>query len=157
VICRDLRAGQAARGIDLVADRGEHAVEGSGELRVLVADQVIEPAALRASVCGLRGRFLEWKLARLERLIAMAVSIKDPDTDHLIRELARRTGETQVAAVKTAVMERLARLDHDQDRRRRSRRDRLAAIARDTAPRLSGITASMDIGSYLYDDRGLPG
>jgi antitoxin VapB len=87
----------------------------------------------------------------------MAVSIKDPDTDHLIRELARRTGETQVAAVKTAVMERLARLDGDQEQRRRGRRDRLAAIARDTAPRLSGIAASMDIGSYLYDDRGLPG
>jgi hypothetical protein len=44
----------------------------------------------------------------------MAVSIKDPDSDHLIRELARRTGETQVAAVKVAVMERLARLDREQ-------------------------------------------
>jgi antitoxin VapB len=87
----------------------------------------------------------------------MAVSIKDPDTDHLIRELARRTGETQVAAVKTAVMERLARLDSDQDRQRRSRRDRLAAIARDTAPRLTGVAASMDIGPYLYNNRGLPG
>jgi hypothetical protein len=65
----------------------------------------------------------------------MAVSIKDPDTDHLIRELARRTGETQVAAVKVAVMERLARLDREQDRLRHSRRDRLQAIARDTVPR----------------------
>lgn len=87
----------------------------------------------------------------------MAVSIKDPDTDRLIRELARRTGETQVAAVKAAVMERLARLDRDQDRLRHSRRDRLRAIARDTAPRLAGIRESTDIGSYLYDDRGLPG
>jgi antitoxin VapB len=87
----------------------------------------------------------------------MAVSIKDPDTDHLIRELARRTGETQVAAVKVAVMERLARLDREQARLRRSRRDRLQAIARDTAPRLAGISVSTDIGSYLYDDRGLPG
>jgi antitoxin VapB len=86
----------------------------------------------------------------------MAVSIKDPDTDHLIRELARRTGETQVAAVKVAVMERLARLDGEQDRLRRGRRDRLQAVARDTAPRLAGISASTDIGSYLYDDRGLP-
>lgn len=84
------------------------------------------------------------------------MSIKDPDTDHLIRELARRTGETQVAAVKVAVMERLARLDSEQDRLRHNRRDRLQAIARDTAPRLAGISESTDIGSYLYDDRGLP-
>jgi antitoxin VapB len=87
----------------------------------------------------------------------MAVSIKDPDTDHLIRELARRTGETQVAAVKVAVMERLARLNREQDRLRHTRRDRLRAIARDTAPRLAGISESTEIGSYLYDDRGLPG
>ena len=86
----------------------------------------------------------------------MAVSIKDPDTDHLIRELARRTGETQVAAVKVAVMERLERLDHEQARVRHSRRDRLLAIARDTAPRLAGVSESTDIGSYLYDERGLP-
>ena len=44
----------------------------------------------------------------------MAVSIKDPETDRLIRELARRTGETQVGAIKVAVAERLARWDHDQ-------------------------------------------
>lgn len=86
----------------------------------------------------------------------MAVSIKDPDTDQLIRELARRTGETQVAAVKVAVMERLERLNHEQAKLRHSRRDRLLAIARDTAPRLTGISKSTDIGSYLYDDRGLP-
>lgn len=87
----------------------------------------------------------------------MAVSIKDPDTDHLIRELARRTGETQVAAVKVAVMERLARLDREQARLQQNRRNRLQAIARDTAPRLAGISVSTDIGSYLYDERGLPG
>lgn len=86
----------------------------------------------------------------------MAVSIKDPDTDQLIRELARRTGQTQVAAVKVAVMERLERLNHEQARLRHSRRDRLLAIARDTAPRLTRINKSTDIGSYLYDDRGLP-
>ena len=86
----------------------------------------------------------------------MAVSIKDTDTDHLIRELARRTGETQVTAVRVAVVERLARLDSKQARLRHSRRDRLQAIARDTAPRLARISESTDIGSYLYNDRGLP-
>ena len=86
----------------------------------------------------------------------MAVSIKDHDTDQLIRELARRTGETQVAAVKVAVMERLARLDREQDRLGHSRRDRLQAIASDTAPRLAGVSESIDLGNYLYDDKGLP-
>jgi antitoxin VapB len=86
----------------------------------------------------------------------MAVSIKDPDTDHLIRELASRTGETQVVAVRIAVAERLARLDHTQASLRRSRRERLQAIALDTAPRLASTEQSTDIGALLYDDRGLP-
>jgi antitoxin VapB len=86
----------------------------------------------------------------------VAVSIKDTETDHLIRELARRTGETQVTAVRVAVAERLARLDSEQARRRHSRRDRLQAIARDTAPRLARISESTGIGSYLYNERGLP-
>jgi hypothetical protein len=32
----------------------------------------------------------------------------------------------------------------------------LQAIAQDTAPRLARISESTDIGSYLYNDRGLP-
>ena len=40
----------------------------------------------------------------------MAVIIKDPETDDLIRALADRTGESFTAAVKTAVRERLQRL-----------------------------------------------
>ena len=89
-------------------------------------------------------------------MIVVAASIKDPDTDHLIRELARRTGETQVAAVRTAVAERLARLDRQQARLRGSRKDRLRAIALDTAPRLADTPRSTDIGELLCDDRGLP-
>lgn len=86
----------------------------------------------------------------------MAISIKDPDTDDLIRELARRTGETHVAAVRTAVAERLARLDRELTELRQGRMDRLRRIARDTAPRLAGTPYSTDIGDLLYDDHGLP-
>jgi antitoxin VapB len=86
----------------------------------------------------------------------MAVSIKDPDTDHLIRELAQRTGQTQVAAVKTAVIERLSRLDHQQADLRLARRSRLYAIAQDTAPRLAGVPSSTEIGDLLYNELGLP-
>jgi hypothetical protein len=54
-------------------------------------------------------------------------------------------------------MERLARLDREQASQRPSRRGRLLAFARDTAPRLAGISESTDIGNHLYDNRGLPG
>ncbi|CAD5298000.1 Antitoxin VapB [Bosea sp. 62] len=40
----------------------------------------------------------------------MAILIKDPDADRIVRELAARTGETITDAVKTAAEERLARL-----------------------------------------------
>jgi antitoxin VapB len=39
----------------------------------------------------------------------MALSIKDPDTDRLIRELAGLTGETMTEAVRVAVETRLRR------------------------------------------------
>jgi antitoxin VapB len=86
----------------------------------------------------------------------VGISIKDPETDRLIRELARRTGETEVDAVKTAVTELLARLVGDDDRPRLGRRVRLVAIAQDTAARLAGVVDSTDIGSLLYGERGLP-
>lgn len=68
----------------------------------------------------------------------------------------RRTGQTHVAAVRAAVTEQLARLDREEEHQRHSRRGRLQAIARHTAPRLAGTPASTDIGSYLYDGNGLP-
>ena len=38
----------------------------------------------------------------------MAINIKDPDTDRLARELAALTGEPLTAAVREAIVERLA-------------------------------------------------
>ncbi len=40
----------------------------------------------------------------------MALSIKDPQTDRLVRELAATTGETITTAIATAVEERLQRV-----------------------------------------------
>lgn len=40
----------------------------------------------------------------------MAVLIRDPEADRLIRELAARSGETITDAVRTAVQQRLSRL-----------------------------------------------
>jgi len=40
----------------------------------------------------------------------MAISIKDPETDELPRQLADRTGETITQALKRALRERLVRI-----------------------------------------------
>ena len=39
----------------------------------------------------------------------MALSLKDPETDRLAREVARITGETLTVAIRTALEERLRR------------------------------------------------
>jgi antitoxin VapB len=39
----------------------------------------------------------------------MALSIRDPETDRLARELAALTGESMTEAIRTALAERLAR------------------------------------------------
>ena len=43
----------------------------------------------------------------------MALSIKNPETERLSRELAQRTGETVTTAITIAVQERLDRIDDD--------------------------------------------
>jgi antitoxin VapB len=54
----------------------------------------------------------------------MALSIRDPETDRLARELSRRTGETMTEAIRRSLAERLARLDEagaaEIERRRRA-------------------------------------
>lgn len=52
----------------------------------------------------------------------MALLIKDPETDRIVRELAARTGESLTEAVKVAARQRLDRLPP----RRRGRVDRVA-------------------------------
>ena len=66
----------------------------------------------------------------------MALSIRNPETDHLVRELAEATGEDLTDAVTTAVRERLQRVQ----RKHRGIADalmRLASVAppvRDARP-----------------------
>lgn len=43
----------------------------------------------------------------------MALNIRNPETERLAIELARRTGETKTEAVKQALAERLARLQRE--------------------------------------------
>jgi antitoxin VapB len=82
----------------------------------------------------------------------MAISIKDPDTDRLARELAALTGESLTEAIRLALAERLAR------HQRPARPYPMRAAAQRLQERLAALpvvdpTAGADLP---YDDRGLP-
>jgi antitoxin VapB len=82
----------------------------------------------------------------------MAISIKDPETDRLARELARATGESLTEAIRAALRERLER------QRARGSRDAAAGIRRiqeriARLPVVDSRTADEILG---YDDHGLP-
>lgn len=81
----------------------------------------------------------------------MSLNIKNEHTHQLVVELARLTGETQTAAVTTAVSERLERVRH---LRGAGMADRLLAIGRDVAARTTGPVPDHD--ELLYGPDGLP-
>lgn len=83
----------------------------------------------------------------------MALSIKDPETERLARDLARRTGESITTATRKALEDRLRRVSGA--RRREALLEDLAAIRRRCAalPVLDDRTADAILG---YDADGLP-
>lgn len=83
----------------------------------------------------------------------MALNIKDPAADRLVRELAEQTGESITTAVTVAVRERLERLRGAVPRERREQE--LTRIAQRSARRrvLDRRSAEEILG---YDDHGLP-
>lgn len=85
----------------------------------------------------------------------MALSLKNPETERLARDLAATTGETVTAAVTAALQERLDRVGSDGDRRALLR-ERLARLGADTAARWPPEAAGVDPGEDLWDERGLP-
>lgn len=84
----------------------------------------------------------------------MAISLKDPETDRLAREVAALTGETLTETVRKALAERL---DREQRRRRTGKglAERLDEIAGHCAslPDLDTRSADEIIG---YDAFGVP-
>jgi antitoxin VapB len=80
----------------------------------------------------------------------MGLNIKNPEAHRLAQELADLTGQSMASAVTEALREKLAR------ERRRGLADRLMAIGRDFASRMSDETKNLDIDEYLYDENGLP-
>ncbi len=83
----------------------------------------------------------------------MALSIKDPETERLARDLAQLTGENITTATKRAIEERLRRLGGKH--RKAALLEDMAAIRRRwSAMRVvDDRTADEIIG---YDERGLP-
>ena len=83
----------------------------------------------------------------------MALNIKNKETQKLVQELARLTGESMTAAVTEAVRERLDRVHEG---RGTSLADRLVKIGKDCAAHLQEPYRSVDPGEMLYDEKGLP-
>jgi len=81
----------------------------------------------------------------------MALNIKDPETDELVRRLADLTGEKITDAVKTAVRERL---DREAANRGRASLSRLMAIARRVAAK--PVVDPTPPDEMLHDEHGLP-
>ena len=85
----------------------------------------------------------------------MALSIRDPHTDRLARELAALTGESMTEAIRTALAERLART-------RSAREDELARLIADVraiqerVARLPVLDDRPDDEILGYDEDGLP-
>jgi antitoxin VapB len=84
----------------------------------------------------------------------MALSLKDPETDRLAREVARLTGESLTEAVRKSLAERLQRERLRRALPKESVAERLKEIARHCAALPDFDTRSPDeiIG---YDENGL--
>lgn len=84
----------------------------------------------------------------------MALSIKDPQTERLARNLAQQTGETITVATRRALEERLRRVGSDT--RKAALLEDLAAIRRrwTMLPVHDARSADAIVG---YDGNGLPG
>ena len=83
----------------------------------------------------------------------MAIHIRDPEAERLIRELAQRTGDTMTGAITVAVRDRLAREDRKtQDIEALLEDTRAIADHFCSLPVLDDRTPE----EMLYDENGLP-
>jgi antitoxin VapB len=85
----------------------------------------------------------------------MALSIRDPETDRLARELARLTGESMTGAIRAALEERLAREKRRREADIERRRNAINAIVERFAS-LPVLDDRPDEEILGYDENGLP-
>lgn len=82
----------------------------------------------------------------------MALSLKDPETDRLAREVSKLTGESLTEAVRTALSERLARERLRRGLPKESLAQQLDALATEL-PALADVDTGE--GAIEYDENGL--
>lgn len=85
----------------------------------------------------------------------MALSIRDPETDRLARELAALTGESMTEAIRTALAERLGRMRRLREAEAERRIAEVRAIQARVAalPVLDARSAEAILG---HGEQGLP-
>jgi antitoxin VapB len=84
----------------------------------------------------------------------MAMNIKNPETERLARELAKRTGESLTVAVTVALRERLER---QKPNPKAGLADWLNELSKQTAPLSKDLPPSDKVGDLLFDkETGLP-
>lgn len=86
----------------------------------------------------------------------MALSIKNPEAEQLVRQLTAQTGETVTRAIIVSLRERLDRLERLPAGERAAKAARLHRISMDAAGRWVEPYRSTDHGDLLYDENGLP-
>lgn len=86
----------------------------------------------------------------------MGLSIKNAETERLVRQLVERTGESVTGAISEAVRQRLERLATEDQRSAKDKLDTLEKISAECASRWVEPFRSVDHGDLLYDDLGLP-
>jgi antitoxin VapB len=85
----------------------------------------------------------------------MTLSLKNNETEQLVRKLAEMTDESMTTAVTVAVKERIERLEKSDNRK--GRLEWLINLSNYTAPLLKELPPSTEIGDLLYDkETGLP-
>ncbi len=84
----------------------------------------------------------------------MSLSIKNPETHRLVKELASLTGESMTEAITTAVRERLDRIREADGGGRMA--ERIHMIAVEMRARLPEDFFDVEHGDLLYDEDGLP-
>ena len=97
---------------------------------------------------------VEWWNYMVERWNAMALNIKNEETNRMVRELAALKGISLVVAVTQAVQEKLEREKATKSESRLEWLERITAI---TAPLMNDGRTSKELMDELYDDEtGLP-
>lgn len=81
----------------------------------------------------------------------MGLSIKDPETERLVDELATKLGASKTKAVRDAVRAELTKLDD-----REKRIERMKSIVQETSKIMRSGPSPYEIEQELYDEDGIP-